>query len=89
MDGRRIRPLFLPPHPRRNQYIPVFALRRRAAAQSKDGEPGARLLSGAAEEPRSSRRPGHLYAFCGSGYSTPKVSTVTFFIRCGVRGRSL
>ena len=23
MDARRIRPLFLPPHPRRNQYIPV------------------------------------------------------------------
>ena len=22
MDARRIRPLFLPPHPRRNQYIP-------------------------------------------------------------------
>nr|DAR99094.1 MAG TPA: hypothetical protein [Caudoviricetes sp.] len=22
MDGRRIRPLFLPPHPRRNRYIP-------------------------------------------------------------------
>ena len=22
MDGRRIRPLFLPPHPRRNQYTP-------------------------------------------------------------------
>ena len=22
MDVRRIRPLFLPPHPRRNQYIP-------------------------------------------------------------------
>ena len=23
MDGRRIRPLFLPPHPRRNRYTPV------------------------------------------------------------------
>ena len=23
MDARRIRPLFLPPHPRRNQYIPA------------------------------------------------------------------
>ena len=27
--------------------------------------------------------------FSGSGYSTPKVSTVTFFITCGVRGLSL
>ena len=23
MDARRIRPLFLPPHPRRNRYIPI------------------------------------------------------------------
>lgn len=24
MDDRRIRPLFLPPHPRRNPYIPIW-----------------------------------------------------------------
>lgn len=24
MDVRRIRPLFLPPHPRRNQYTPIY-----------------------------------------------------------------
>ena len=49
MDGRRIRPLFLPPHPRRNQCIPVYALRRRAAAQSIDGDRGcqAAFRSGA------------------------------------------
>ena len=29
------------------------------------------------------------YSLIGSGYSTPKVSTVTFFITCGVRGLSL
>ena len=27
--------------------------------------------------------------FSGSGYSTPKVSTVTFFMTCGIRGLSL
>ena len=26
MDGRRIRPLFLPPHPRRNRYTPSSSL---------------------------------------------------------------
>ena len=29
------------------------------------------------------------YIFSGSGYVTPKVSTVTFFITCGSNGRSL
>ncbi len=29
------------------------------------------------------------HALTGSGYSTPKVSTVTFFMTCGVLGLSL
>ena len=35
------------------------------------------------------KRIGRAYSLTGSGYSTPKVSTVTFFITCGVRGLSL
>ena len=31
MDARRIRPLFLPPHPRRNQYIPLRRQKKLAA----------------------------------------------------------
>ncbi len=31
MDARRIRPLFLPPHPRRNQYIPLGQVSARGA----------------------------------------------------------
>ena len=29
MDVRRIRPLFLPPRPRRNQYTPVYSYAKR------------------------------------------------------------
>ncbi len=62
MDDRRIRTLFLPLRPRRNQYAPIYAARGgRQYAQS----------------------------FSGAGYSTPKVSTVTFFMTCFCTGLSL
>ncbi len=68
MDVRHIRPLSLPPCPRRNRYIPMKLPLMREA--------GVKNLR-------------KVQTFSGSGYSTPKVSTVTFFITCGVRGLSL
>ncbi len=32
MDARRIRPLFLPPHPRRNRYIPIYKREEKTVA---------------------------------------------------------
>lgn len=59
MDVRRIRPLFLPPHPRRNQYTPIYKgelyllfLRPRGAVQ--DSARRAYWLE-------------NIYAFSGSG----------------------
>ncbi len=79
MDGRRIRPLFLPPHPRRNQCIPGSergADARRRSDQIRKAREAVRRFG--PEKARSSRKLS--YALVGSGYSTPKVSTVTFFI---------
>ena len=80
MDAGRIRPLFLPPHPRRNRYIPIFT-----------GGPGLRSEPDVRTGSRSPfRAPGSLTLIypkkfpsqqvSGSGYSTPCVSTVTFFM---------
>ena len=36
MDVRRIRPLFLPPHPRRNRYAPMGAGRTARPAEERE-----------------------------------------------------
>ncbi len=55
---------------------------RRAKAARKQ-TPGRAKMA-----PREMVRILQIYDFFGSGYSTPKVSTVTFFITCGVLGLS-
>ena len=72
METRRLRPLILPPHPRRNRYSPVW-----------DGGEGM-LPAGAnavkklinAVKCENYLRKGSA-SFSGSGYVSPWVSTVT------------
>ena len=48
MDGRRIRPLFLPPHPRRNRYTPASSLQtadRSLPRKRESSLPPLQLLS--------------------------------------------
>ena len=93
-DGRRIRPLFLPPRPRRNQYTPsslpsaaLHGVWERRGANCPPLWVTAAFAPATADAAAGALLPWN-QTFSGSGYSTPKVSTLTFFITWGMRGLS-
>ncbi len=82
MAVRHRRPLIPPRYPRRNRYAPVSICAAQGTRISRNRPSSA------------SRRTGGILsqnylAFCGAGYSTPKVSTVTFLMASLVSGLSL